>query len=107
MEGIPITRELAWLETCKELLANIPSEQREGLLRNLPIDCEALQHLGLPGVSTVVLKLVEVKAFEIEVIGKGLSLTPGEKVLLYEKPAMWCSLLQQLAFIREESNGTI
>ena len=101
MEGISLTRELAWLQLCKELFAQIPKEQREGLLRNLPLDGAALKQFGLIEESAVILKIIEVKAYEIDANKKGLTLIKGEKVKLYEHPLLWCSLLQQLAFLSE------
>lgn len=94
-------RELAWLRTCRELFAQLPQDQREGLIRNLPLDCEALRQIGVEVEDAILLKIVEVKAFEIEVNEKGLDLTDGSKTSLYSKPFLWGSLVQHLAQIQE------
>lgn len=101
MRGISLERERAWMTLARDLFAALPEESRNILLSNVPSDCKPLQDAGISDADAIILKLVEVRAFEVGSLDKGFELTVEDKIELYSTPILWASLVDQLVFIQE------
>ena len=106
MRGLDLDRERAWMTLARDLFAALPQESQQILLKSIPEDCELLQAYGLSDTDAVILKLVEVRAFEVGSVDKGLELSVDEKIDLYREPMIWGSLVEQLAFLHENPKPT-
>jgi muramidase (phage lysozyme) len=98
-------RETAWLLTLREFFKHLSPEDQQDILRKAPADCDALANFGMGKIDTVILKLVEVKAYELEVKAKGQELSCQDKIDIYEQPMIWGSLVQELAEIEKEDTN--
>jgi hypothetical protein len=101
MRGLDLDRERAWMTLARDLFAALPEASQRILLDTIPEDCHLLQAYGLPDNDVVILKLVEVRAFEVGALDKGFETSVDEKIDLYQEPMIWGSLVEQLAFLQE------
>jgi hypothetical protein len=85
----------------RDLFAALPEESRAVLLRHVPADCAPLRDHGVSDTDAVILKLVEVRAFEVGSLDKGFELTVDDKIELYSTPILWASLVDQLVQLSE------
>lgn len=103
MRGISLERERAWMTLARDLFAALPESSRGVLLSNIPVDCDPLTEHGLSDTDAIILKLVEVRAFEVCSLDKGFELTIDDKIELYATPILWGSLVDQLVGIQERT----
>lgn len=101
MRGLSLERERAWMTLARDLFAALPEGAKGVLLRDVPADCAPLQEHGLSDSDAIILKLVEVRAFEVCSLDKGFELTVDDKIELYATPILWASLVDQLVHIQD------
>jgi hypothetical protein len=99
MYRIPV-REQSWLQVARMLYERMPSADQQDMLEQIP----GLGELDKQSqITEAILKLVEIEAFRLERIGKGLPDISEEQISrLYGGPLLYASLISSLVNLKDQ-----